>query len=86
MSEGLIPRLDGMILEQKLKKAIVALFVCKKLREITLTKLTSEIFHLEDSTSLHIQPLLGYLEVLLPYGMAVFFQGLLSAKIHTKSL
>ena len=86
MSEGLIPRLDGMILEQKLKKATVALFACKKLREIILTKLTLENFHLEDTTNLHILPLLAYQEELLLYGMAVFFQDLLSAKIHTKSL
>ena len=73
-------------LEQKLKKATVALFACKKLREIILTKLTSEIFHLEDTTNLHILPLLAYQEELLLYGMTVFFQDLLSAKIHTKSL
>ena len=58
-------------LEQKLKKATVALFACKKLREIILTKLTSKKFHLEDTTNLHIMPLLAYQEGLLLYGMAV---------------
>ena len=44
------------------------------------------IFLQEDTTNLHILPLLAYQEGLLLYGMAVSLQDLLSAKIHTKSL
>ena len=86
MSEGLIPRLDGMILEQKLKKATMALFVYKKLRGIILTKLTSEIFHQGDTTNLHTLPQLVFQEELLLSGMAVFFLDLLLVKILIKSL
>ena len=64
----------------------MVLFAFKKQKDKNLTRLISEIFHLEDSTSSHIILQLVCQVDLLLYGMAVYLVALSSVNPPTNSL